>query len=166
MNDKIIEQHLTSYYNGTATNEEIQTLETFFSDTDIPNKWKSEQQLFLTLRSSETTPLPDGLEARLEKSLDAHISRSKKISLNSMAYKITGIAAAILLCIGILFYQNPFESTSNTTADTFKDPQEAALVASQALAFLSSNLNKGMEQVSEAQKDFQEVNTILNNQLK
>lgn len=111
-------------------------------------------------------PLPDGLEARLEASLDAHISKSKKVSLNRMAYKITGIAAAILLCVGILFYQDPPASTAGTTADTYQDPQEAALVASEALAFLSSNLNIGMEQVSDAQKDIQEVNEILNNQLK
>lgn len=107
-------------------------------------------------------PLPDGLEARLEKSLDTHIAKSKRISLKRTVYKITGIAAAIVLCIGITFYQNP----SGATTDTYADPQEAALVAGQALAFLSSNLNKGMEQVSDAKKDFQEVNEILNNQLK
>ncbi|WP_085537318.1 hypothetical protein [Massilibacteroides vaginae] len=107
-------------------------------------------------------PLPDGLEARLEKSLDIHIAKSRKISLRRTLYKVSGIAAAILLCIGITFYQNP----SGTTTDTYKDPQEAALVASEALAFLSSNLNIGMEQVSDAQKDIQEVNEILNNQLK
>lgn len=166
MNNKIIEQYLASYYDGTATNEEIQALETFFSGTDMPDQWKDEQQLFLRIRSSEKTPLPEGLEARLEKSLDAHISRSKRISLNQINYKIAGIAAAILLCIGITFYQGPFTNSPEITADTYKDPQEAALVASEALAFLSSNLNKGMEQVAEAKKDIQEVNKIISNQLK
>jgi hypothetical protein len=166
MNDKIIEQHLASYYNGTATDEEIRTLEAFFSHTDVPAQWKDEQQLFLQLRSSETIPLPDGLEARLEKSLDAHIAGSKRIHLSRMTYKIAGVAATVLLCIGIAVYQNSFNTPSEMTADTYQDPQEAALVAGQALAFLSSNLNKGMEQLSDAQKDFQEVNEILNKQIK
>jgi len=166
MNDKTIEQYLAAYYNGTATQEEEKALVRFFSDTNVPERWQEEQQALLLLHKSSEVPIPEGLKQRLEQKLDNHISKGKRFTLRKTAYKITGIAAAILLCLGIAFYQSPFTDNSGVTADTYKDPHEAALVAGQALAFLSSNLNKGMEQVNEAEKEIQQVNEILNNQLK
>ncbi len=166
MNDKLVKQYLTSYYEGTSTEEEIKALETFFSRTDMPEQWKDEASHFLQLRRMETIPVPEGLEARLEKSLDAYITKKKKINLKYTTYKITGIAAAILLCIGIAFYQASTKSETTIMADTYSDPEQAAKVASEALTLLSLNLNKGLDRVSDAKKEIQEVNKLINDQLK
>jgi hypothetical protein len=162
MNDKMIKQILDSYYNGTATEEEIQTIEEFFARTDIPEHWEPERTLFLQVRAAETIPLPEGLESRLERVLDKHIARRKRFRLNGYTYRIAGVAAVLLLCLGIAFY--PF--APKTTADTFQDPEEAALVAGKALALLSNTLNSGIGQVAEAEKNIQEINQIVNSQLK
>ena len=167
MTDKIIEQYLAAYYNGTATEQEEQALTDFFSGSNnVPEHWKEEQKTFLLLQESAKIPLPAGLEERLNTHLDAHIAKRKKFKLKHISYKIAGIAATILLCITIGINQGLFTDNSGVTADTYKDPQEAALVAQQALIFLSQNLNKGIDQVNEAEKELQQVNEILNNQLK
>lgn len=51
-------------------------------------------------------------------------------------------------------------------ADTYSDPEQAAKVASEALTLLSLNLNKGIDRVSDAKKEIQEVNKLINDQLK
>lgn len=167
MTDKIIKQYLAAYYDGTATEQEEQALENFFSDSsNVPDHWKEEQKTFRLLQESAKIPLPTGLEERLETRLNTHIEKSKRFTLKPISYKIAGIAAAILLCVTISINQGLFTGNSGMTADTYKDPHEAAVVAQQALVFLSQNLNKGIDQVNEAEKDLQEVNEILNNQLK
>lgn len=168
MNDKIIEQYLAAYYDGTATEQEEQVLDAFFSKTDLPERWKEDQQIFLMLRDSAKITLPEGLSERLEKRLNEHIAKkNRRFTLRGNFYKIAGVAAAILLCLGITFYQNSsYSDKVNVTADTFEDPYEAAKVAEQALTFLSLNLNKGVDQMKDAEKEMQQVNEILNNQLK
>jgi len=73
----------------------------------------------------------------------------------------TGVA---LLCIGIFQFIAP--EKEHQLADTYTNPQEAAIAAQEALAFLSVNLNKGIEQVNEAQQEMNKVNEILNIHLK
>ena len=51
------------------------------------------------------------------------------------------------------------------TADTFTDPEEAAVVAQNALAFMSRNLNKGLGQVNEASQEITKINKIVNKHL-
>jgi len=50
-------------------------------------------------------------------------------------------------------------------ADTYTNPQEAAIAAQKALAFMSSNLNKGIDQINDAQQEINKVNRILNKHL-
>ncbi|MDR1558036.1 MAG: hypothetical protein LBS88_13555 [Tannerellaceae bacterium] len=107
-------------------------------------------------------PLPEGLVGRLEKQIDGYAAREKKQRIHRL-YRITGIAAALLLGIGI-FLQT--ERQAPGRADTFADPAEAAVAAGHALAFMSVQLNKGLEQVSGAGQEFEKVNEILHKHLK
>ncbi len=167
MNDEKIKQLLDAYYNGTATREEEQDLVAFFlGDQDVPERWKEAKRTFLLVYHTAQIPLPEGLEERLVERLDKQINKNKRIALNRTLYRITAIAAVALLCVGIAFYQGAATGSSKTIADTYTDPHEAAQVAGKALAFMSSNLNKGLEQVDDANKEIQEVNKILNQQLK
>jgi hypothetical protein len=50
-------------------------------------------------------------------------------------------------------------------ADTFTDPEEAALVAGQTLAFISAQLNKGLDMVTDAEQELEKVNQLLNKHL-
>ena len=111
--------------------------------------------------------LPEGLSDRLERHIDQLAAEEKESRKPSPAkkrslYWISGIAASFLLAMAIFFQIE--KPVYPTMADTFNDPQEAAIAAQNALAFLSTQFNKGLEQVSEAGKEVDKVNEIVNKQ--
>lgn len=119
------------------------------------------------LREDQT--LPEGLSERLEQQIDAWAAAEKKETIRSSfrrhsLYWLSGAAAVALLCVGIFQFVAP--EKEHQLADTYTNPQEAAIAAQEALAFLSINLNKGIEQVNEAQQEMNKVNEILNIHLK
>ncbi|WP_304247500.1 hypothetical protein [Parabacteroides gordonii] len=119
------------------------------------------------LREDQT--LPEGLSERLEQQIDAWAAAEKKEMIRSSfrrrsLYWLSGAAAVALLCVGIFQFAAPEKEYQ--LADTYTNPQEAAIAAQEALAFLSVNLNKGIEQVNEAQQEMNKVNEILNTHLK
>ncbi|MDH6356314.1 hypothetical protein [Parabacteroides sp. PF5-9] len=119
----------------------------------------------------EEQSLPSGIDERLERYVDALIEKdshnAKTISLTRKRslYWISGIAAAIILGVA-LFFQTETTVPQPMTADTFTDPEEAAVAAHKALAFMSTQLNKGFDEVSEAGKEFEKVNDIINKPFK
>ncbi|WP_288205000.1 hypothetical protein [uncultured Parabacteroides sp.] len=118
----------------------------------------------------EDQMLPEGLSERLEQQIDTWAAAEKKETLRSSfrrrsLYWISGTAAAILLlCIGIAGLKD-LETSKQQLADTYTNPQEAAIAAGKALAFMSSNLNKGIDQMNDAQQEINNVNRILNKHL-
>ena len=117
----------------------------------------------------EDHTLPEGLSERLEQQIDAWATVEKKKTIRSSfrkrsLYWFSGAAAVVILCVGIFQFTAP--DKEHQLADTYTDPQEAAIAAQKALAFMSVNLNKGIEQVNEAQQEMNKVNGILNKHLK
>jgi hypothetical protein len=116
----------------------------------------------------EEMALPEGLSSRLEKQIDllaANEGKRSRLSLRKRSpYWFSGIAATLLLCIGIFGY-NTSSSAGKQLADTYSNPQEAALVAEKALLLMSQNLNKGISQVDNANQEIIKVNHILNKHL-
>ncbi|MDR2969888.1 MAG: hypothetical protein LBV32_09860 [Tannerellaceae bacterium] len=113
--------------------------------------------------------LPEGLSERLEQYIDRlagedQKKQPKRIRMRTL-YQLSGIAAAILLSVA-LFFQSEKMNMRPTTADTFNDPEEAAFVAQEALAFLSTQFNRGIDQVYEAKDEVEKVNGIVNKQFK
>lgn len=117
----------------------------------------------------EDQALPEGLSRRLEQQIDAWAAAEQKETPRSSfrrrsLYWLSGAAAAALLCVGI--FQLTEQNTAQPMADTYTNPQEAAQVAQKALALLSSNLNKGIDQMNDARQEMHKVNEILNKHLK
>lgn len=110
-------------------------------------------------------PIPEGLSERLEAHIDALAAGEKKRKLRRLTHWATSAAAVVLLCIGIFFGINK-QSSQQQMADTFTDPKEAALVAEQALAFMSTQLNKGIGEVENAGQEIEKINQILDKHLK
>ena len=109
----------------------------------------------------EDLALPEGLSERLERRIDflAQEEVSPRVSRRRSFYWISGIAAAILGALFLIFTE------TNRPAPTFTDPEEAAVVAQNALAFMSRNLNKGLGQVNEAGQEITKINKIVNKHL-
>jgi hypothetical protein len=82
----------------------------------------------------------------------------------SFLYWISSAAAVALLCIGLFFAT--LKPPPSKMADTFSDPEEAALVAGQTLAFISAQLNNGLDRVSDVENELKKVNQVLNKHLK
>ena len=113
----------------------------------------------------EDLALPEGLTERLERRIDflAQEEVSPRVSRRRSFYWISGIAAAILGALFLIFTET--NRPAPTMADTFTDPEEAAVVAQNALAFMSRNLNKGLGQVNEAGQEITKINKIVNKHL-
>lgn len=117
------------------------------------------------LRSEQE--LPDGLSDRLEQYIDQLAEEEKKkqkppLMKRRSMYWLSGVAASFLL--GVIFFFQA-EKAQPTIKDTYSDPYEAAIAAQDALAFLSTQLNKGLDQVSEAKEEVDKVNDIVVKQL-
>lgn len=114
---------------------------------------------------TEEQALPEGLSERLDQYIDTLSAAEQQIKRHSLVrrrsfYWFSGVAAALVLAIA-LFFQTE-SKRPQATADTFSDPEEAALVAQNALAFMSLQLNKGLDHVAGAEQEMEKVNQILN----
>ena len=111
-------------------------------------------------------PLPEGLSERLEAHIDALAAGEKKRQLrHRFAYWAISTAAVALLCIGV-FVGTEKQVSQPQMADTFTNPQEAAIAAEKALVLMSAHLNKGIDQVENAGQKIEKVNQILDKHLK
>jgi anti-sigma-K factor RskA len=115
---------------------------------------------------SEEQKLPEGLQERLEQYIDTLAGRERQpekkrsFSVRRSFYLAASVAAALLIGVAI-FFQTETARRPAVMADTFSDPQEAAIVAHQALAYMSTQLNKGLAPVAGAGKEIDKVNEIL-----
>lgn len=123
---------------------------------------------------NEELALPEGLSERLEKRIDSLANESDRTKpawkagqrLSSRRYTLywlSGIAAALLCAVLFIFTET--NRPTSRLADTYNDPKEAAIAAQNALAFMSSSLNKGLNQVNEAGQEMDKINKIVNKHL-
>jgi len=167
MNDKDIQLLLNAFYDGGATEEEERLLKEFFSSDNLPEHWIYEQKIFNALLDTSGIPVPDNLEDRLEAKIDEHIEQAKRFSIRRVFYWTASVAAIGLLCIGLFIKEGHTPgSFSPQIADTYQNPEEAAIAAQRALMLMSANINKGIAQLDNAKQEVKNVNRILNNQLK
>lgn len=165
MNDKQIEQLLTAFYNGTTTEEEERKLNAFFMQGEVSERWRDEQKCVEALMDAEQVPIPQGLATRLESRIDTLAGSGKGYTLRKRILLWVGSAAAVaLLCFCFYAYNIPRQPKQPFT-DTFTDPHDAALAAGKALAMMSVQLNKGVKQVNDAEKEIDNINRILNKNL-
>lgn len=167
--EKKIELLLEAFYKGETTVEEEKLLMQFLSSENLNEKWHTDRDLFKALYDTSSISLPEGLSARLEKSIDNQILKTtslKSISkIRKLYISIASVAAVILLCIGMFFLTDKL-SKSEHLVDTFTDPAEAAIVTEQILVFVSSTLNQGLSSLDKINESINKTNEILNENLK
>jgi hypothetical protein len=163
-----IEQLIEKFYEGLSTPEEERFLTAYFLNEEaVDERWKDERQLFSHLHETQIQ-VPAGVSERLEKSImqmevQPEVFQNPLPRKRTWYYWIGSAAAIVLLCIGLFFINR--KPSPPTMADTFSDPEEAALVAEQTLAYMSAQLNKGLDIVADAGQEFVKVNQLLNNHL-
>lgn len=153
MTTERINKLLQRYDDGTATEAEETTLRQLATQRQLPNEWND---YFNAL--DEAVEVPDGLEQRLVKRIDA-MQAAESLNRRQWWRRVTGIAAtvAILLTIG-LFVHNQRQTQALLEQDTYTDPQEAYNKTEQVLTLLSRELNKGDEGMQALKEMTQKLN--------
>jgi hypothetical protein len=173
-----IEQMLKAFYNGDSTPEEEVLLLKLFNNKDLEEKWHTDRDILIALHDSSDITLPEGISERLENALDNHIAETsitenklpaKKIPLFSKTRRlyiaVASSAAAILLCIGI-FFATENRHKQNMIADTYTNPEEAAIAVEKALMLVSTKLNQGLSPLEKVQDSVDKTNELLNDNFK
>ena len=161
-----IEQLLNAYYSGDITPEEEVLLSEYLNSENLDESRHTDRDIFNALYDTADIPLPEGIAERLETAIDKHIAETsasigKKISFNRLYVTISSAAAIVLLFVGLfIFAEKQFKT--NYIADTFSDPEEAALVAEQALLYVSNKLNQGLSPLEKVTESVDKTNKILN----
>lgn len=160
MNDKQIEQLLAAFYEGTATDAQLQALDDFFgSSRSLPARWQAEGECYRAIAEASQIPLPAGLSARLEQAVDSRMRKRRWLPGAPVRW-VTAVAAVMLLCLGVFVYRGGGIG-ARKPADTFTDPLEAVRVAQETLVFVSEKLNNGLDQVAYAGRQIEKVNKVL-----
>ncbi|MCX6247867.1 MAG: hypothetical protein NTW10_09050 [Bacteroidetes bacterium] len=140
MNSNEIERLLEKFYEAGTTPAEERQLREFFSGEAVPPHLAEHADLFRFYREEKKEKLPD---PEFESRFLAAIKETPSIpeySKRKRTIYLTGVAALVLLLIGIFFtYRNP--SINNEEAEI------AYQQAEYALAMVSVNLNSGLVQM-------------------
>ena len=150
METKEVKRLLQLYFNGESTDQDERDLEKYFQSENIADELKEYAEFFGGI--SELANTSDSNSAIEEDIMDYILENEhrEKTKFRQMWRLVTGVAATVIIVLGgFLFYQQqnqqPFE-------DTYKDPEQAYIVAQQTLQFVSSKYNKGLSGLTEFDK--------------
>jgi len=146
MDLKQIEELLDKYYNGETTLEEERQLGQFFHQDSVPDSLKDEQVKFRFFASA----LNDGMPAEPDMPISNEIMAKRR---PFTVFKVaSGLAAGVLLVLGLNFYFRTNTTTTLRNTSEIKDPQLAYAQTKHALLLISGKLNKGNEQIMKISK--------------
>lgn len=169
MDTSEVKKLIEAFYNGETTLEEENLLYDYFKGDNIANELLDEQQIFLEMYNSEEVEVPKDLEMKLTNLIDDLASKEENIKTSkkrNLFVWATSIAAgiAILIFAGIHF-NNQQPSVQPTMANVSAEEQLKIEEAQKALLLLSSNFNKGVNQLSVVSTSIDKTNEVLSRTL-
>ncbi|WP_029904271.1 hypothetical protein [Prevotella sp. 10(H)] len=167
---------LDAFYNGETTVEEEQRLLDYFSSKEISGELLEEKEVFLRMYQAEDIEVPVGLESKLENLIDnlakeegPKVETKPQPARKRLVLWIGSAAATIAILVSVTFYLNNKPEISNPPIAQGQNLSEADMQtlkeAQDALILLSSNFNKGMEQLGVVSSNLDKTNEILNKTL-
>lgn len=165
-----IKKLIEAFYNGDTTAEEEQLLFDYFDGDNVAEELLNEQKIFHQMQNADNIEVPSELEAKLINLIDdlASNEENKKTARTRKLWTWVGSIAAgiaILIFAGIHF-NNDQPTINPTMANISKEDQRKIEEAEKALLLLSSNFNKGVDQLSLVSTNLDKTNEILNKTLK
>lgn len=133
-----INQILEKYWEGTTSLEEERLLKEYFLSNEVAEEHREFKDLFVFFDQEASVKFPSS-------------PIKKKAVHRPLRVRVMGAAAAILILVmaGFLVYDQFGGAFDNSDVKwsnyEVEDPEEAREVAVEALAFLTSRLNKGEE---------------------
>lgn len=168
-----IERLLAGFYEGKITESQEEALKDYFRTTEVPEHLQQDKEVFLSLYQpvDRDVEIPPGLGDRLSQLIDRKAEEEQRFFLPNKSRRnwrwVGSIAATVLLLIGIGY---GIESLGDdvhppTPQDTFSDPEQAYRVLQATLMEVSTNLNKGLNEVKATQVDMRRINKEVKNEI-
>ena len=177
---------LTAFYNGETTVEEEQQLLSYFESNYVDEELLDDKHLFLELYNHQPIDIPDNLETKLERlveSLEKEEARVKnnreiKKTKRKLAIILTS-AASIAACITFIVFLYSANNSNRIDTnlaeynvnyignyelrDTYTNPADAQKIADEALIKVSTQLNRGLNQLNFATTNYERKIEKINN---
>ena len=147
MNLKEIEVLLKKFYDGESSLEEERCLRQYFNQETIPGYLMSHRQQFLYYQlAGEIIPPNLKSEAGLFQLIEKQKDHRKNINKRRIYYLVSGIAASLLIFIGVYFqYIANDKKSEYEIENTYEDPEKAYAEAKKALLLVSEKFNAGVQ---------------------
>lgn len=164
-----IKKLIEAFYNGNTTAEEEQTLLDYFKGENVAEELLNEKKIFLEMNETDNIEIPVGLEDKLSNLIDKlateeeEASKPRKKSLWTWAGSVAA-GVAILIFAGIHFTKQ-HETVMPIVTQVNAEDQYKIEEAQKALLLISSNFNKGVDQLSVVSTSLDKTNEILNKTL-
>lgn len=168
-----IEKLIGMFYEAETSFDEEMILYQFFSQEKIPVHLEKDRKLFLTLVDCGNVGVPPGLNKKLNSLIDRLESESengredqKQIRFDWK--KIARVAAGILIILSVGVFAHKTIKTDNREilVDTFANPENAYIETQKTLLYVSTKLNKGLNQIESVQKNLDKTNRIMEKNIK
>lgn len=142
----VLKELLEKYYAGTSSGDEEKEMRTLLEREDLPSEFDADRMLITGLYCSEEIPEPsDDLDDRIISAIDKSEENVKILSGRRLLFSIISVAASVLIIISLWFLLED----GSRIKDTYSDPQLAYNETVEVLYHVSSNLNKGRNQLEE-----------------
>lgn len=168
MNTDTIRHLLEKFYNGETDVEEEKILENYFLHNDVETEFSTDREVFLHLfavKKDSDFIVPEGMEKRISDNIDMWEKQCKadKPRYYTLYKYMSGIAAAVVLLIGISVFMSKNEDDSVAMKDTFDNPQEAYMATENALQLFAEAFNKSDAQIEKARNVTKNVKEKIDN---
>lgn len=164
-----IEKLLIEFYEGSTTDKEETILKEYFETQEVPERLKNDQKLFMALHANCKVQVPDNLEATLNKIIDSKAEEEKRFFRINRAKRnwkwIGGMAASLLILIGMAYSISNFAESTEKPKDTFTDPQEAYKILQATLIEVSTDMNSGINQLTETRWEMKKINKEIKKEI-
>ena len=146
-----IRMMLDRFYRGETSLEEEKILENYFSSTTVPEALIPDKELFQSFGTErELIVVPDDLNQKIFTSID-QVERKETKTRRISIFSLSGLAAGLLVMVAVyLFYirtDRPSLLASNQMKDTYEDPMDAYEEAKRTLAYVSSKMKNGTDEL-------------------
>lgn len=166
-----VERLLSLFYEGSTTEKQEEELKEYFQTQDVPNHLQRDKNLFRSFQEDPFVEVSPGLESRLSRMIDDREKEEMRFFRKNRSKRnwrwISSAAASVVLLLGISYgvfcYQDAMQP--HVPRDTFSNPEDAYKVLQATLLEVSTDLNKGIDQLSETRREIIKINIEIKDQI-
>ncbi|MCB2209001.1 MAG: hypothetical protein KQH67_11975 [Bacteroidetes bacterium] len=136
-----IELLIEKFYNGETSLAEEEILKDYLNRETVPEQFIAVKQYFHLLQDEKELELDDAFDEKILRSLEKDELQTNSFKI--WTYRLSGVAAAILLLIMVWFGTDLLQPRE--VYGTISDPSLAFLETRKAMDEVSKKLNKGLQ---------------------